>query len=305
MNSKVDGVGTDDSKRKGDFKDTKVDGMMPVLSPITWWQTKTGGNPYEDDFDASKGYSTLIRYEESNRALKGNSWCIPTTADNKDKAVELMDYLMGEEGKRINDFGPSKYWKDGKADSFSYAGEKTPQFNDTFKSMISEAKTDFWSFLRGYLGSTHGIGYVRSATINYLATNKYAQVGTANIETSIADEASVLCKVDKYSSGATFDTCVPTAGYNSIGTTDQDKYAAITAFWAEDKCADDELGWVKVVKNLYTNAEFNDDTVLGKSGSSKDKDYTMNIIHAQMSDRVKIYLGTMAKAFNAVPEYAK
>ena len=303
MNSVVDGVGTADSKRKGDFKDTKVDGMMPVLSPLTWWQTKAGGNPSADSFADSRQYSTLIRYEESNRALKSNSWCIPTTADNKDKAVELMDYLMGEEGKRLNDFGPSQYWKDGKADSFKYAGETTPQFNDTFKSMISSSSTDFWSFLRGYLGSTHGIGYVRSATINYLATNKYAQVGTANIETSIADEASVLCKVDKYSSGVTFDTCVPTAGYNSIGTTDQDKYAAITAFWAEDKCSDDELGWVKVVKHAYTDGITNS-TVLGKSGSAKDKDYTLADIQAQMNDRIKIYLGTKAKAFNAVPSYA-
>ncbi len=303
MNSVVDGVGTADSKRKGDFKDTKVDGMMPVLSPLTYWVTKSGANPSTDEIK-DRTHKTLVRYEESNRALKSNSWCIPATADNKDKAVELMDDLMGEEGKRINDFGPSQYWKDGKADSFSYAGEKTPQFNDTFKSMISSSSTDFWSFLRGYLGSTHGIGYVRSATINYLATNKYAQVGTANVETSIADEASVLCKVDKYSSGVTFDTCVPTAGYNSIGTTDQDKYAAITAFWAEDKCSDDELGWVKLVKKGFTDATFAKTTVLGKSGSAKDKDYTYADIEAQMNDRIKIYLGTKAKAFNAVPSYA-
>ena len=256
--------------------------------------------------EQARAYSTLIRYEESNRSLRSSSWAIPTTADNKDKAIELMDYLMGEEGKRINDFGPSQYWKDGKADSFSYAGEKTPQFNDTFKSMIASASTDFWSFLRGYLGSTHSIGYVRSTVLNYLATNAYAKVGTKNIDTSIYSGASILCKVDKYSSGITFDTCVPTAGYALIGNTDQDKYAAITAFWAEDKCSDDELGWVKLIKNKYVQGRYFDNTtVLGKCGSAKDKNYTYADIETQMSDCIKIYLGTMARSFNAVPSYAQ
>ncbi len=301
MNSKVDGVGTADSKRQGSFKDQKYDGMMPVLSPLTYWHTEKGFNAYTEEL-TDRTHKKLVRYEESNRALKSNSWCIPTSADNKAKAVALMDYLMGEDGKRINDFGPSQYWKDGKKDSYSYAGEKTPQFNDTFKDMISKSSTDFWSYLRGYLGSTHGIGYVRSATINYLATNKYAQTGTANIENSIASGASVLCKVDKFST-ATYDTSVPTAGYKSISTTDQDDYGAVTAFWASDKCSDDELGWVKLIKNKYVVGKtFEDTTELGKAYQAKTA-YTYADVQAQLEKRAKVYLATMAG--DAAPAYAK
>ena len=301
MNTKKDGVGTDNSKRKGDFKDQDYKGMMPVLSPLTYWATEKGWNAYTADID-DFSKKTLVRYEESNRALKSNSWCVPSTADNKEKAVELMDYLFSAEGKLTNDFGPKKYWKDEKIDGFSYAGETTPQFSDTFKKMISSSSTDFWSFLRGYLGATHGIGYVRSATINYLATNKYAQEGTANIENSIASAASVLCKVDNTIKWA---TSVPTAGYPSVGTEAQEKYAAVTAFWASDKCSDDELGWVKFIKNAFvTGKTFDNTTVLGKAGNAKTN-YTMAEVQAQIEQRAKVYLFAMANAYNAAPDYSK
>ena len=311
MNDIVDGVGTKKDKRDDEFKEVKHEGMMPVLSPVTWWATEasTTYNASTANIDEGRGeVKTLTRYEESNRALKSNSWCIPTTADNKDKAVALMDYMYSADGKRLNDFGPSQYWKDGKADSFSYAGEKTPQFNDTFKTMISEASTDFWSFLRGYLGSTHGIGYQRSATINYLATNKYAQAGTANVENSIADGASVLCMVDK-KDNKKFDLCVPTAGYGSISADNQEKYAAVTAFWAADKCNAADLGWAMYVKKAAATALDKQETdvagaTYGKAGTA-NTNYKLTDVITQRAERVKVYLFTMANSYKAVPAYAQ
>lgn len=293
-----DGVGTADNKRKDAFLDQPVTGIMPVLSPLTYWATEKGANA-KDDALKNRTHKTLIRYEESNRALKTNSWCIPSTSTNKVAAAKLMDYLMGTNGAIINDFGPKQYWKDPSGATFSYLNEVTPEFNSTFKEMISASGKDFWTFLRNYLGATHGIGYVRSATINYLATNKYGKIGQLNIDNSITSGATNLCLVDKYDV-ATFDTSVPSAGYEAIGDTVAAEYDAVATFWAADKLASAANGWVAVV--VAPAASISDSLACGKT-TNTSVNYTYGDVKSQIAKRISNYLYTMADSFDAVPSY--
>ena len=298
------GIGTKDEKRVGSFKNTSVTGVMPVLPPVTWWAT-------EKTWDHAQSLSdhtgmTLIRRSTSNRTLKGNSWCIPTSSDNKEIAAKLMDYMFSAEGQIVNDFGPKStaYWKSiNEADFISYGGDKTPVFSDNLKTMISESGTDFWSFMRGYVGSTHGIGYIRTASINYQATNANAQIGTKNIETAIANGVVCLDKVDKNGDTISFDNSVPTAGYGS--ESDKTKYQAITAFWAADKCAATATGWVKVVVDpagTYTKASTG---TIGIDGSSNN--YSYKDVFDQIPERISAYLYDIVSGYDSklLPDYAK
>lgn len=298
VNSIDSGIGTDDSKRVGVFANTSVTGVMPVLPPLTYWAT---GSEWDvDQALLNHEGKELVRYAESNRALKNNSWCIPTNSDNKEKAAQLMDYLLTTKGSQINDFGPNAYWA---AEMGSYAGKETPILSDKMKEMIAASGTDFWSYMRGYIGSTHGIGYVRSASINYQATNKWAQIGTLNIENAISSGAVVLAMVDKYST-YTYDTSVPTAGY---GNPDKpESYDAITSFWASDKSAATPAGWVSIVIAPYGSITNTSTASIGIAKISGE-DYSLADVYAQIKARREVYLYQKVRGIDRtlIPDYAK
>ncbi len=307
-NTQANGIGVLDSNRKGTFANTEYKGFMPILSPITYWATENG-------YDASttrltdRSKMTLLRYEESNRALKTTAWCIPTTSDNKAKAAQLMDYLFTTEGRRVNDFGPSSYWEDGKADSFSYQSEKTPTFCAKLKEMISDLKgSDFWTFMRNTLGGTHGIGYVRTSSINYQATNDYAKVGQNRLDSSITSGATKLA-LDRSFVG--FGTSVPSAGYDTVTSSDDKaKYAAVASFWSSDKdtlllTRDEGNGWVKYIESPY--GSITDASNMGdyQKNAGATGTYTFGKVKEQIANCNQIYLYTLADTFDAVPAYAR
>ena len=143
-NDRVDGIGSVNA--------VSVQGVRPIIPPFAYWATETS---WKGDTQALTDFTgkTLTRVSVSNRGLKNNSWCIPTTSDNVEGAVRIMDYIFSEDGARIQDFGPEQYW--GKIENVM--GKDTPVFSDMTKAMIASAKTDFWSFMRRYIGSTNGI----------------------------------------------------------------------------------------------------------------------------------------------------
>lgn len=307
VNTLEDGVGTANSKRVGTFKDKDVTGVMPILPPLTYWANKTTSDISDDVNDFTN--KSLLRYSDSDRAMKSNSWAIPATTDNLEGALAIVDYLYSAEGARYNDFGPELYWN-GAADELTYGGETSPVMSAATKAMISKSQTDFWSFMRGYIGSTHGIGYKRSASINYQATNKYAQIGTANIENAIASGAVTLALVDNpvYKNAANkagFASAVPSSGYASIAKATSDLYAAVTAFWASDKYAAAAAGWTKYITDAAGTYDSNSTATLGKDTNSTN--YSYKDVIDQLEARVKNYLYSMANSQGAqyVPDYAK
>ena len=303
-----DGIGTKDSARKGAFKDTQVTGVMPILPPVTWWAT---GKDWKYDQPLSNHTGmTLTRRSTSNRTLKTNAWCIPATSDNPERAAILMDHLFSKEGQLTQDFGPrsTNYWKTVNDDEFMiYNGMQTPEFSTKVKEMIADAAnegTDFWTFMRAYLGSTHGIGHVRTAGINYLATNAYGKIGTKNIENAIADGVVCLDMVDKNGVGKySYDNSVPSAGYGSESSADD--YAAVTAFWSQDKYSDDAIGWAAIVVAKAGTITKTSTQTIGKDASQSKVDYSYSKVYQQLNARITKYLYDLVSGYDEdlVPAY--
>ena len=325
-NDIVDGIGTTPSTREK-FKG-EVTGIRPILPPLAYWNNGTTAK-YDAALSDHAG-KELVRYSEENRSLKSTAWCIPSNTDNLDGALRLMDYIYSDMGRMIQDFGPEAYWQKPnttKGDTLasgvtfdatkSYvstdivAGEKAPIISNATKAMIAEASkggTDFWSFMREYIGSTHGIGCERSKAIQVQSTNAYGQVGLINLQTAINKGVVIASRVDKVKGSNTWDTTVPTAGYASIATTVSDTYEALTTFWASDKCADAPTGWVYVVKEKAGTDLSN--VQLGTGKNTGAFNYTK--VQEQMTVKNKSYLYQHATAIKAnglaqecVPDYAK
>lgn len=288
VNDKVDGIGTDTSKRVS--ANTSVQGVMPILPPYTYWATESTWKVSQSLSDFTG--KTLTRFAGENRTLKDGSWCIPTNSDNVSGACRLMDYLFSDMGSKIQDFGPEEYW--GEVSTTLVPGENTPIFSAAFKAMIGNSGTEFWTFMRKYIGSTHGIGCVRSKGLDIQATNAYAQVGLTNLKQAIAKGVVNSSLLDKYSDGSlSWDSSVPSAGYPSINTDVANTYGALTAFWSSNKCAETAQGWV-----AYVIAEGGaaNDAVLGKD--SLTNDYSLNTVLSQLETKNTSYLAVYQAALN-------
>lgn len=325
-NDMVDGIGTDPATREK-CKD-KVTGIRPILPPLAYWNNGTTAK-YDAALSDHSG-KELLRYSEENRSLKSTAWCIPSSTDNLDGALRLMDYIYSKKGRMIQDFGPEIYWQrpnlekedklvDGVTiDKDKYyvatdivANEQTPVISDATKYMISQQSKlgkDFWSFMREFIGSTQGIGSERSKAIQVQSTNAYGQIGLQNLQNAIVAGVVVASRVGKVKNTNTWDTTVPTAGYGSVSETISNNYEAITTFWASDKYSDKASGWVIVVKEpAGTNLN---ETVLGTS--TKTGDYKYKDVLNQMAYKNQNYLYTYATnvksnglAQECVPSYAK
>ena len=274
-NDIYDGFGTKSTSRKNGFDSTDYEckGISAVLSPLTYWATSDAWSP--NDPITSRTGKTLTRYYESNRALKGNSWAIPASADNKEGAIRLMDFMFSDLGQMVNNYGPVEYWampdtvsgdkvegellanKAYVATDLVY-GELSPIVSNQVKAQIGQSGKDFWSYSREYLGSTHGIGNVRPKGANLQATNAYAQLGVANVQSAftvgnndVAGDGAVqkLATISKVKNNGqtvyTWNTSVP-SGFTKAWTDNDNEYSAITGFWAADKL-NNNTGWVNAV----------------------------------------------------------
>ena len=281
QNSKdSNGIGVDDSKRVGSFKDTKVGqtysngytvGVMPIVAPLTYWANKgTAAVNYQSSI-TDRSNKTLMRYYDSNRALKSNSWVIPKTSDNKEVAARLMDYMFSETGSKIQDFGPESYW-DG---TETFKGKTNPKLSAAALNMVANrAGGDCFSYWRGYVGSSHGIGHIRSDYLNYVFMHEITRVGDKNVGNAIASGVLGLATlVDN----PVWGSSVPTAGYGSTSSEDH-SFNAVTSFWAADKAATTANGWVAIVKNgtQVTDAQ----TQIG-TGTLTKQPYTYKDVYDQ------------------------
>ena len=288
------GVGTAKSSRKGVYEGASRTGIRPVLAPVTYWNTN-----YEDkDTDTLMGTDgvctnrdkkELTRYSDSNRALKSNSWCIPKNAQNVDGAIRLMDYLYSEEGSYINDFGPKEYR--GEMSSDIIYGKKVPTLGSTLIMMYLESGTDFWTFMRKYIGSTNGIGSIRSDALDMQATNAYGQVGLKNVQTAISLGVMTLAKcktAEEYGYGA----CVPTNWQVSEDSNVKSQYQNVTDFW--NASGTGLSGWRAVAV-----AAPGTDLAAVKVNSN----VTYGDVLAQRTVYNKLYLSVWSNSINCTPSW--
>ncbi len=298
----TNGIGT---KAADGFTSAK---LGPVLAPLTYWATES--------YDHSKPLSdrtgkTLVRYYEEQRSLKTEAWCIPTTTDNLRGALELLDYLMSKEGQVYNDFAGEEYWAkndDGSYKEISYGVDTTPMLSqdaiDWYSSQDNQALySDFWTWCRGCLGTTFGLGYIRTSTIDYQSTNLVARdAAKALYDATYAGTGS---KVVQYkpnlSSKIEFATSVPAAGYQTISDDIAKDYDAITQFWAQKGKGktSDKYGWVSFI--VSGKGQIADTTVLGKTSDiAGSVNYTYKDVKDQFAKRNTTYLKTYAQYFSEV-----
>jgi len=217
-------------------------GVMPVLPPLTYWANKGTAEENLSADITDRTNKTLMRYSDSNRSLKTNTWYIPATSDNAEKAAQLMDYMFNETGADIQDFGPSIYW----GDDITYKGVVDRGLSaDTLAMLAAGAAGDCFSFWRGYVGSSHGIGHVRSDHLNYIFMHEITRIGDNNLANALKAGVLKLATVDD---NPTWGSCVPSVGMTKTSSTDV-SFDAVTSFWSQDKAKSSAEGWAYIVRN--------------------------------------------------------
>ncbi|MCR5113425.1 MAG: hypothetical protein K6A63_05765 [Acholeplasmatales bacterium] len=319
-NDIYNGIGTAASAREKDKFDTNYSqtSITAVLPPLTYWAT-------EDTWDHTQAINnftgkTLNRYYESNRALKSTTWAIPATSDNIEGAVRLMDFMFSSFGKLVQDYGPTAYWAkpgdidtvvDGQGNPTSYdsskayvstslvVGEYNAILSDAISLQLAASGSDFWTYSRNYLGSTHGVGYVRTKGINLQATNYYGQWGVQNVQTAFnTDTVLKLAQIDKFES-YTWDTCAPT-GFVSIHKDSNYIYDAITGFWGATK-KDSNNGWVNVVISDHT-ADSSSYNII--TGQKEKTSYSTVLDQMSVFNKNALYTYAISVGAAYVPSYA-
>jgi len=299
-NDKKDGLGTDPAKRNTSpsgisFKNYSVQGISPILSPLTWVRTSADTVDPEQALSDKSG-KEIVRYYEENRSIKDTSWCIPKNSTNKDAAVALMDYLWTKEGWNIQNFCTDDYYTISKIFDVDTPTLKTAILDD-YSTVVGG---DIWNYFRGNLGTAQGIGAYRPTSLDYQATNQYAKKGYNAL--SVSDQIGVQISsktrdVSKFS----WDTSVPVSIYPTIAPATSDIYKGLTKFWAQDKRSTTADGWANVVVNGGT-AAFESVSVTNDGTN----DYTMAQLRALFGEKNKNYLYKMAQAIgdDIIPDEA-
>jgi hypothetical protein len=303
-------------------------GIRSVLPPRTYWAT--AGNTakqhlYDENGATITTNKTLTRYYESNRSLQTTSWSIPTSADNKEAALRIMDFMYSGLGQLIQNYGPEAYWKDSynketneitpKATAELITGEEYAIISDDVRLELVCSQADFWSFMRGYIGATHGVGYVRLSGLNLQVTNSNGRVGLKNIENAIL--AGVLMHATSNAIDAatasqyTWCRSVHTAFVTSVTDT-KGLWDSISEFWAKDKIKKNE-GWVNLIctsNDLGTATriyEGIDENIYTIKTATNGKKTTYKATYAEMASYDSESFWALARSLDdeCIPSYAK
>lgn len=233
VNNKLDeatGIGVSDSK---------YNGIMPVLPPVTYW---------EDNYVDNDHYYT--RYSEDGRAFKAAGSVVINSGDeNRIKAAcQVVDYFFGEEGSKLQDYGTSQYY-DGE---ITIAGTKYPAIKKEVLSAISDSKLGWNDWMRGVIGNTQGMGHVRTDGLDYQVTHKSGQIGLNNVLSAIKSGAVTVATTYR---APGFGATVP-SNYGEQPSTD--KIQTLVDFWAENM---GDSGWRSVINHGWAGAEVNRKTL--------------------------------------------
>lgn len=220
--------------------------IMPVLSPVTYWAN--------DDHTTYK----FTRHTEDARALKDGGWCVPANSDEKINAFKLMDYMFSTEGANLQDYGPASF-VDG---TITVAGETYPKIAAGVFAQITSTGAGWNNYYRIYVGSTQGLGHVRSNGLDYQVTNIYGREGLAKVKTAIS--AGVMSCALTYGDNG-FNKVVPT--FWSLSASEKTAATAnistLTTFWAQQKGF---VGQNAVIQSGYASGQL--ETLLGLADTS-------------------------------------
>lgn len=311
-----------------DYESAGTKGIRSILPPRTYWSTEHYSNTaqqhlFDENGNVNTDGKTMKRYYESTRSIQTTSWAIPATSDNKDAALRIMDFMYSEHGRLIQNYGPENYWSGSTIENPKVTtgiiplADKTKEndavISDLTRLELSASRLDFWSFMRGYIGATHGIGYVRLSGLNQQVTNEYGRPGLNYIRNGV--NATVVLTGN--STAKDFDTAsyytwnrsVPPKFSTTVTDTNAE-YDGITGFWQTNKLNKRE-GWVSVVVADYnrdtmkTILEHNDKTLYIIKTSQTGSTITYADMFKEMDAMNKKCLWQYAKGISTdcVPDY--
>ena len=206
---------------------SKYNGVMPVLPPLTKW---------EDDTITDSKYA-LSRYTEDTRTNKGAGTVIPVKDDEEQiiRACQLADFFYSPEGANLQDYGPAGYTEG----TIDIGGQVVPKYTSTIMKAINDSGLGWNNYFRTCVGTTQGIGHVRSDGVDYQVTHMSGRKGLQNILTAVKSGA-VICATTTRANG--FGATVPSQWSSSPTVTDT--YVTLTDFW---KRGTGKSGWRQVV----------------------------------------------------------
>lgn len=215
--------------------DYKYNGIMPVLPPLTKW----ANNPFTKN--------ALSRYTEDARSNKGSGTVLPTF-DGKDEsqiiaACQLADYFYGTEGAELQDFGPAGVnettglaYREG---TTNIGGIDYPKYTRTIMDEINASTLGWNNYFRACVGTTQGIGHVRSDAVDYQVTHTSGQKGLNNLLSAV-NSGVVTCALTTREAG--FGAMVPSQWSSSPAETSS--YAQLSEFFTRGT---GDSGWRSVV----------------------------------------------------------
>ena len=210
--------------------------MEAVLPPVANW---------DDGVSRQQNY---FHFTEDTRQLKAGGWAIPATAnaDALDAICAIIDYAFMPEGADLQDFGPNtttyraavtQYDENG----YRVAGAGTFELNGIqevkFSNNVLENagfKGGWNNWCRKYIGTTQGVGHVRSDALDYQATiSAQARGGLDKLSKAMVAGTLVVAK----STGSKFFQAVPTTyaitAQDDANITASAEAQAMMEFWKE------------------------------------------------------------------------
>lgn len=212
--------------------DSKYTKIMPVLPPLTKWENN----------NISDAKYTYTRYTEDSRAFKGSGSVVMAKDDEAQiiAACQLIDFFYGEEGAQLQDYGPEAY-RDG---TITVAGVTYPKIKSSIFSDAAFKAAGWNDWYRACVGSTQGIGHVRSDGLDYQVTHDSGKTGLANILSAIKSGAVVCATTSRTQ---TFGATVPAKWDSNPETTN---IATLVDFWKQGMS---DAAWRSVVNHGWSN----------------------------------------------------
>ena len=212
--------------------DSKYTRIMPVLPPVTKWENN----------NISDSKYTYTRYTEDARAFKGAGSVVLAKDDESQiiAACQLIDYFYSEEGATLQDFGPAGY-QDG---TITVAGVTYPKINPVIFQDAKFKSAGWNDWYRACVGSTQGIGHVRSDGLDYQVSHDSGKEGLANILSAISSGALVCATTARTK---TFGATVPAKWDSTPETT---SITALVDFWKQGL---NDSYWRSVINHGWTS----------------------------------------------------
>lgn len=239
---------------------TATPNYTAVLPPVANWGVTEGPDGEE--------LNTFFHFTEDTRALKDGGWVVPNTCDPAilDTVLAIMDYMFTDEGADLQDYGPNTtdfrkavttYDEDGNRidpnpnstdDGVMIVNGKTSVVIADKVLQDMKARNKNWNdYYRQFVGSTQGIGHIRSDGLDYQNMGTSLQKGMENVSLAIEYGAMYITIT---STTGTFFSCVPsTFALQSNETTLIDANCKYFADLYKEDSSNSTCGYTPLIKD--------------------------------------------------------